>query len=352
MAITPLTLREARRLVLAVGGFADEATRLMATRWVDAWTALEPLWITAVENLIAARDSGGELAESELMRARQLLVAIARTQAALAELIGFADPTAVAAARAAAAATRAGHPEVMASQLPPDYAAAAMRGYIAATSLSAVDAMVARTAQTIHALMLPLPDVAIEAIRRVLVETIVLGLHPTTSARQLVRELRGAFDLSLTRAVNIVRTETLDTYRRTAALVEQGNADVLSGWRWWSALDARTCPGCWGKHGTLYPTAVPGPWDHQQGRCARVPELRPWAMLGIPGVEPAPVDVDARKVFATLPKSDQLAIMGPTRLAGLDDGTIPWSALARRRKQRGWRDSFAATPVGILTDRE
>lgn len=351
MAITRLTLREARRLVNGVGRLADDATRVMAARWVNAWEHLEPLWAQAVADLIAARKltPDGRLTAVAMQREARLRQALYRTRDALGELAGLANQVTSQAARDAARLTAAGQPVVMASQLPPEMREAAARGYVASTSQSPIDTMVARTATTIHALTLPLPDIAVTVIQRVLVETMVLGLNPNDSAREMVRQLRGAFDLSLTRATNIARTEVLDTYRRTAALVEQANADVLGGWRWVSALDRRTCPGCWSKHGTLYPTALPGPWDHQQGRCARVPELRPWSVLGIPGDEPQAVDLNPRAVFNALPQADRLAIMGRERLALLDSDRVKWGDLAIRRQQAGWRDSFVARPVSDLT---
>lgn len=352
MAITGLTLREARRLVNAVGREADAATRLMARRWLQAWGQLEPLWLQAAAELLSAQDSsGGRLSEFAMSRERRLRIAIERSRAAVTELAGYADEVSVQAARNAAALTAAGQPVVMASQLPPAMREQAARGYSAQTSANAVDSMVARTAQTIHSLTLPLPAVAITAMQQALVESIALGLWPNDTARTLVHRLRGQFDLSLTRATNIVRTETLDTYRRAGALVEQANADVLSGWRWVSAMDRRTCPACWSKHGTLYPTATPGPWDHQQGRCARVPELRPWSTLGIDSPEPAGPGFDSRKAFNGLPDSDKLAIMGRTRLALLNSGEIQWGDLAIRRQQPGWRDSFVATPLSVLANR-
>jgi uncharacterized protein with gpF-like domain len=160
--------------------------------------------------------------------------------------------------------------------------------------------------------------------------------------------VQAAWDLTLTRAINIARTEILDAYRNAMWRSDQANSDVLAGWVWTSALDRRTCPGCWSKHGTVYPTSTPGPWDHQQGRCARVPVVRPWRELGIDLDEPPGAGRDARAVFDALSEKDQLAIMGPGRLAALRAGQIEWSDLAIRRPNPAWRDSFAARSLSDL----
>jgi hypothetical protein len=73
-----------------------------------------------------------------------------------------------------------------------------------------------------------------------------------------------------------------------------------------------------------------------------------WRDLGIDMDEPADVIPDAETTFRALPRDQQLAIMGPTRLAMLDDGVIAWADLARRRSNPGWRDSWTATPVRDL----
>jgi SPP1 gp7 family putative phage head morphogenesis protein len=274
--------------------------------------------------------------------------ALSRTQEALDELMGFTDGVSARAARNAAGLTVQGEPVVMATQLPPEYRAGGRELYESRTPASAVESMVVRTAQTIHALTLPLPAQVVEVMKRRLVSAVALGNNPNETARKLVKELRGVYDLSYQRAANITRTETLDAYRRTSALMHQANSDVLAGWTWLAKLDKRTCPTCWSKHGSEYGNDVPGPWDHQQGRCARMPRLKSWKDLGLPGTEPAPAIPDARKVFSGLPEAEQKAIMGTNRLAALNDGSARWQDLAYRRSQDGWRDSFAVRPMSDL----
>jgi hypothetical protein len=58
---------------------------------------------------------------------------------------------------------------------------------------------------------------------------------------------------------------------------------------------------------------------------------------------------DAQTRFKELPAAQQQAVMGPARLAGLNDGSIRWADLSVRRSTDGWRDSYGVTPLRALT---
>lgn len=345
MAITAETLRLARRLVAGIGDHVDQVTRDLTAAWLAAWAELEPLWRELVDDMTAA---GATPTAADLSRERRLRTALQRTERTLEALTSTVDNRSVEAVQRAAALTLAAEPVVMGSQLPEEHQASFTERFRLAVPVRTLDAIVRRTTETIHALTRPLPDIAVDAIKHELVVGIATGENPRATAANMVGRLRGAFDLPLTRAMNISRTETLDAYRATAGVVQAANDDVLMGWYWLARLDTRCCPGCWAMHGTLHEQSEPGPLDHQQGRCARMPALRPWSELGLPGTEPAPAIPDAETTFRALPDVDQLAVMGPERLALWRDGSIGWADLATRRTTTGWRDSYAATPVNVL----
>lgn len=108
------------------------------------------------------------------------------------------------------------------------------------------------------------------------------------------------------------------------------------------------CPSCWSMHGTVHPADQPGPWDHPQGRCARVPKTRTWRELGFDIDEPDDTIVNARARFFSLPDVDQRTIMGPGRLALLKSGRVDWSDIPMLRPSTGWRPSYAPRTVGDL----
>jgi SPP1 gp7 family putative phage head morphogenesis protein len=185
-------------------------------------------------------------------------------------------------------------------------------------------------------------------MRRALLAGISVGDNPRTAARAMLSRVEGAFNGGLTRAMTIARTEMLDAYRTASRYTHAANADVLDGWVWTAALDRRTCPSCWSQHGNVYPVDQPGPLDHQQGRCARVPKTKTWRQLGINLDEPPSVLPDAQTRFWQLPAADRAAIMGPARLELLRTGRIGWDDLAVRRTSTGWRDSYTPRSVADL----
>jgi hypothetical protein len=349
VAVTNRTLWLLRALRVTVGAETDQTVRDVTAAWVAAWDTLAEAWRDAVEHAVAVYVQTGRWpAPWQLARIERLAAAQAATAQALTALTGTTNTTVGAAAAEVVAATAAAEPAIMASQLPANLAAAALEVYAARVAPAALEAIALRARQQIHAGTWPLTDAAIEAMRRALITGVATGVNPRDAAADMVRQVEGAFNGGLTRATNIARTEMLDAYRHTSATVHAANADVLDGWTWVATLDRRTCSGCWAMHGTHHPLDQAGPWDHQSGRCARMPKVKSWAELGIPGVEGEDLTPDAERVFAALPPDEQLAIMGPGRLALLTAGRVSWADLATRRESQAWRPSYVPRPVREL----
>lgn len=349
MAVTDRTLRLLRNLRADIGDQADDVVRELTAAWVKAWDVLADEWDRALADVVAVYVATGAWpAPWRLARIDRLVAAQQTTAQALAALSGTASTTAGGGAADVVAATAAAEPAIMASQLPAHLAAAALETYAAKVAPAALESIVLRARQQIHAGTWPLTEQATEAMRRALIVGVATGTHPNDVAAAMVRQVEGAFNGGLTRAINISRTEMLDAYRDTSATVHAANADVLDGWRWVAVLDRRTCVSCWSMHGTTWPLDQAGPWDHQQGRCVRAPVVKSWAELGIPGVEGEDLTPDAERVFAALPPDEQLAVMGPGRLALLTAGRVQWSDLAVRRDNPAWRPSYVPRPVRDL----
>lgn len=75
-------------------------------------------------------------------------------------------------------------------------------------------------------------------------------------------------------------------------------------------------------------------------RCARAPQTKSWADLGLDIDEPPSLLPDAEATFKSLSKSDQLAVLGPKRFDAWQAGDYPMSKWATRRSTKGWRDSY------------
>lgn len=178
------------------------------------------------------------------------------------------------------------------------------------------------------------------------------GANPRETARLTMKRVSAigeTLDGGLARALNIGRTETLDAYRESAMMSQLANTDVLDGWIWTAKLGARTCAGCWGMNGQEFPNDAPGPQDHQQGRCARVPKTKSWEELGISGIEPTGAKVaDSGAAFDRLTEVQQTAILGPGRFAAWKEGKFPINQWAIRTNNPGWRQSYTARPLSKI----
>jgi SPP1 gp7 family putative phage head morphogenesis protein len=310
---------------------------------VHAWDALAPALAAGLDDVLAGVASGQRLSRALVLRTRRLMLALEATRGQL-EMLGLAAERGAAADVAAAVPqAAAAQADLIGSQLPPS------AWHPAVAPPNALDAIVSRAAQQITTLTRPLSDRAYQAMTRGLIRGVAVGDNPRTVARAMLRGLEGQFNGGLARALTISRTEMLDALRAAAAREQWANRDVLSGWQWWTAGDNRTCPSCWAQHGNIYPLELPGPWDHPRGRCTRHPVVKPGKELGIQATEPEPIPgADGEAVFRRLPRADQLQIMGPGRLAALDDGTASWADLSTRVDNPGWRPSYPATPVRDL----
>nr|WP_239067016.1 phage minor head protein [Actinomadura bangladeshensis] len=177
--------------------------------------------------------------------------------------------------------------------------------------------------------------------------------HPDTDLQRALRRVLDAAgqhsSAAFARALLVARTEIMDAHRAAAQATQETATELLDGWMWWANLDAGPCGACFALHGTVYPLSETGPYDHPAGRCIRVPVVKSWSELGLPGAEPGNLTPDSEALFRALPRADQLRIMGPGRLHLLDTGQVAWADLVRRRDNPGWRPSISLVPLKDLT---
>lgn len=382
MAVTRGTLQIARNLRRDIGTEADTAVRTLTGEWVQAWDGLAAVWQVAAEQLTATAMRLGRWPRPvELLRMESVDRAMRASVTALGKLAERTETVAADGADRGIRLDAEREARIIASQAPdveePGLArmladrlgvqqVEAMREawtlreqarddvrltVVSRIRTDAIDVITRRTGEQIHSDVLPLADDAVDTMRRELVRGIDVGDNPRTTAARIVTLAQGGFNGGLTRAVNITRTEMLDAYRATSRQIHMANADVVPAWQWLSTLDRRVCPSCLSLHGTQYPASEPGPQDHQQGRCARLPVLATWAELGITAPEPPSAMRSAEAWFANLPRTAQLQIMGPARLQLLDDGRIGWGDLSTTRQSPRWRPSRVPTPVRDLRRR-
>lgn len=102
-----------------------------------------------------------------------------------------------------------------------------------------------------------------------LISAITLGDNP----RKVARDVEDALDISRSRALTIARTEMLRAYRESALETYRANDDVVEGWLWMSALDARCCAVCIAMHGTVH-SLDEDLNGHPNCRCTKSPRTK------------------------------------------------------------------------------
>lgn len=350
MAINDDTLRQIEKARRALNAAVDGVDHDLLRAWTQAWNEITAEWRAVTLELAAMSKDGRWPSRAQITRATRAAEVLKLTRARMEELgkvlnvrVTTALPDVVADAnRVANRLTR--------TQLPSGAA-----GNVIKTNLldpKALDAIVARTTGRVHALSKPLSALAEQSMKATLIRGVIVGDNPNRAASIMVSRVKGDFDGGLNRARVISRTEMLDANRTAALAHDKANADILQGWQWVSALDSRTCPSCWSQHGGMHAIDEPGPEDHQQGRCVRVPVTKPWSALGVAGLdkldEPASKLPDARKMFDALPQPQRVSILGQAKVDLLDKGDIAWADLSTKRITPGWRDSWAPTPLADL----
>jgi SPP1 gp7 family putative phage head morphogenesis protein len=114
-----------------------------------------------------------------------------------------------------------------------------------------------------------------QEMQRLLVTGASTGVNPLATARAM----NLAFGAERTRLNTIARTETLRAFREGSRRNMENNANVVSGWQWYSRRDRRTCAMCFALHGTRFELRVRMA-THPNCRCTMLPVTKTWAELG------------------------------------------------------------------------
>lgn len=351
MAATRETLRLHKELQLVVDDQIAGWIRSLTAAWVRSWKLVEAEWIAVTNQLAIETANGATPKRSTIRRAKNVRRALNSTRAMLDELTVLTGGTLVGGLPDVVLESSRMQTRLIASMLPKG---SDIRRLVEARDEApnlALDRIVRRTAQQITSQLRPLSAEATDAVIDQLVLGTARGQNPRAIASQMVRQVEGAFNGGLSRALNVARTETLDAHRSAARTTQSRHADVLEGWQWLSTLGSRTCPACWSLHGSKHPLDERGPDGHQQCRCTRAPLTKSWRDLGLDIPEPPSLIRDGQQEFSALPRRQQLEIMGPTRLRALETGRSTWDELAQLRHNAGWRDAYYVRPVSVFRNR-
>lgn len=351
MPITQDTLGVLRGMMIQVNAGVGQHEQAILRAWASAWADLAEQWNAAAADIAEMTAEGKRPSRAKVMRATRVRKALNATRARLDQLLNESGARLVGDVPRVVLSGADWEARLIASQLPAADSTATAGVLFNKVDERALAAIVQRATGRIVSLHRPIGAQAEAELRLALMRGVALGRNPRAVAAEILSRTEGAFNGGRNRALVIARTEMLDAHRNAAKAQDRANADTLQGWVWSATLDQRTCPSCWGQHGTLHSLDESGPDDHQQGRCVGVPKTKSWSDLGFDLDEPEDAMPDAQKTFDALPLEDQTAIMGEKRLSLLRSGDIGWGDLSQKRTTDGWRDSFAPTPTKTLLAR-
>lgn len=167
-----------------------------------------------------------------------------------------------------------------------------------------------------------LGPVASADVRRALITGVATGQNPRTIARQV----RNAVGGSLARALRISRTEVMRSYREATHRNYEANADIVVGWIWLAAKQARTCPMCLAMDGSVHDLDERLD-DHPNGRCTSIPALRGIAR---------PKTTTGAEWFAAQNEETQRKVLGDAGYEAYRAGAVTLQDFVGRRRTKAW----------------
>lgn len=349
MGVNRRTLRFLKGMRIEIDATVNREVIELVRAWGAAWNEIQSEWTEAIDDLVAASKDNRWPSRAQIRRAERAKKALQVTREAIDDLAYDFNLRVLSEVQTLTGIASAWEAKLIGSQLPRSEGTdAELAVRFDRVDKEALEAIVERTTGRIESLTRPLSRQAVSAMQSSLIRGIAIGDNPRTAAARMLQRVEGDFNGGRNRALVIARTEMLDAYRASARAQDLANASMLRGWQWVARLDRRTCPSCWAMHGTTHDVTDPGPLDHQQGRCARLPRTKGWDELGFDVDEPADILPIARDVFDQMPRADQLAVLGPRKLAMLDAEQIGFEDLTKRRSTDGWRDSYVPTTMHDL----
>jgi len=99
------------------------------------------------------------------------------------------------------------------------------------------------------------------------------GIIKGESITKLTERVREVIDDTKWKAERIARTESTRVFN--AAAIDRYQKAGLKKWKWYAAVDERTCPICGAKHEKVFSVGDPTPPAHPNCRCTTLPYFEP-----------------------------------------------------------------------------
>ena len=171
-------------------------------------------------------------------------------------------------------------------------------------------------------------------VANTIIDNVALGNNPKTIAGLIRSSLGGG----LTDALRMTRTLQIYSYRESARASYMANADIVSGWVWYAALDDKTCEACYIEHGTFHKNdeTLNG---HYNCRCTPLP-----VTIGSQN----PVSESGIDKFKNMSEAEQRALVGNSKYDLISSGKIQFEDLLTTRNSDVYGDMVAVAPIKDL----
>jgi hypothetical protein len=344
-----LLYEQARQFAAALEAAQATAQMDMLAAWTDSYWAIRQEMDQFLAKVEAAKIAGTPPSPAWAYQQQRLKNLLDETKVQIARYAEAASEVAEKAQKAAIAAALK-HAEKLAktavAQSLPGFAADFAR--VNPAVLEAAAGFLSDGSVLRNHLALTLPGEAAERVQSALIRGLALG----KGQDWMTREATKALGLPHSRAVTIMRTESLRAYRHASRATYLANQDVIGTWVWNAHLDARTCVACAIMDGTEHPldATLDG---HPRCRCAMVPRTKSWEDLGLDGVADTRPPIRSGKAWLeSQPPHIQRAMMGPAKFNAWVDGQISLDDMVARTFSPQWGTMRTERSlVAILEDR-
>lgn len=184
-------------------------------------------------------------------------------------------------------------------------------------------------------------------------QALISGVAQGNGPREIAPQVKQALGVSRARALTITRTEAIRAYRGANQETFRANDDVVKGWRWTCAKQARTCAACLAMDGTLH-ALDEEMGSHPNCRCAPIPITKSWDEILKPlGIDASSIP-DSRPQMETgaewlekQPERIQRAILG-AKYPGWKAGDFTLKDLVKRTFDPDWGASIQEKSLAQL----
>ncbi len=312
------------------------AASAMVREYGTAWQRVRAQLDNLTRQIDEARQAGEEIGSSWLFQRNRLQSLLMQVEQEIARFVDYAEPAIREQQRQAVEAAQQ-HAAETVSTVADD--TAVLTSFSRLPSEAVTDLIGFTESGPLRELLDELGPQVSKGFREAMIESLVVGRNPRETARRVRKE----FAVGLSRALRISRTEALRSYREATRRNYEANSDIIVGWVWLAAKQARTCPMCLAMDGTFHKLSERLN-DHPNGRCAMVPVVKGATM---------PQRETGVEWFEKQDAATQRQVLGSdAAFAAYKNGAVKLSDFVGQRRSRDWGTTRYARSLTQILGRD